>query len=129
MIDRLAARSVRNSSRSLMIYSASLHPKAIARESHLLTQGRLNFILRHYPSVVERVRQEKPLDFGGGQNVKSSVGNSSNLTTRAHRHAAAAGDSIPAIRHQQTLGCGLDRKGPKFECKGLFSTVTDVSCR
>jgi len=33
---RLAARSARNSSRSLMIYSALLHPKAIARESHLL---------------------------------------------------------------------------------------------
>jgi hypothetical protein len=33
---RLAARSARNSSRSSMTYSTLLHPKAIARESHLL---------------------------------------------------------------------------------------------
>jgi hypothetical protein len=33
---RLAARSARNFSRSSMTYSALLHPKAIARESHLL---------------------------------------------------------------------------------------------
>jgi hypothetical protein len=49
---RLAARSARNSSRSSMIYSALLHPKAIA-------YGRLNFKLRHYPSVGVTLRRER----------------------------------------------------------------------
>jgi hypothetical protein len=41
------------------------------------------------------VRREKALDFGGGQNGKSSVGSSFQPDYKSSPQAAAAGDSIP----------------------------------
>jgi hypothetical protein len=46
-----------------------------------------------------------------------------NPLRRTVGHHAAAGDSIPAIRQRQTLGCGLNRKSFEDLRKGLFATT------